>query len=77
MHRRTLNRRLNAQGTSFKELLQEVRFEISQQLLRDTRLPVVEVAEALGYAAAGAFTRAFQRWSGKSPTAWREALPTD
>jgi AraC-like DNA-binding protein len=77
MHRRTLNRRLAAQGTSFRALLQEVRFEIAQQLLRDTRIPVADVAEALGYAAAGAFTRAFQRWSGQSPTAWRAGLQRD
>jgi AraC-like DNA-binding protein len=71
MHRRTLNRRLAAQGTSFKDLLQDVRFEIAQQLLRDTHISVVAISEALGYTAAGAFTRAFRRWSGQAPADWR------
>ena len=74
MHRRTLNRRLAAGGTTFKTLLQEVRFEIAQQLLRDTRIPAACIAEALGYTAPAAFTRAFSHWSGQSPSAWR-AVP--
>jgi len=73
LHRRTLNRRLAAEGTSVKTLLQEVRFEIAQQLLRDTQMPVVDIALALGYTAAAAFTRAFKAWSGQSPTDWRTA----
>lgn len=75
VHRRTLNRRLSARGANFKVLLREVRFEIAQQLLRDTRMPIVDIAEALGYAAASAFTRAFQCWSGQSPAVWRAARP--
>ena len=71
MHRRTLNRRLAAEGTSFKALLGEVRFEIAQQLLRDTQIPILDIAAALGYTAAAAFTRAFKAWSGHSPTGWR------
>ena len=71
MHRRTLNRRLNALGITFKQLLDETRFEIAQQLLRDTRMPVVDIAVTLNYTGASAFTRAFRRWSGASPAAWR------
>ncbi len=71
--RRTLNRRLECRGTSFRTLLQEVRFETAQQLLRDTRLPIVEISAALGYASPSVFTRAFQRWSGQPPAAWRAA----
>ena len=50
MHRRTLNRRLNALGITFKQLLDETRFEIAQQLLRDTRMPMVDIAVTLNYA---------------------------
>ncbi len=71
MHRRTLNRRLNALGITFKQLLDETRFEIAQQLLRDTRMPMVDIAVTLNYADTSAFTRAFRRWSGATPAAWR------
>jgi AraC-like DNA-binding protein len=74
MHRRSLNRKLAARETSFRAVLEEVRFEIAQQLLRDTRIPLVHIAEALGYTAASTFTRAFRRWSGHSPSSWRAAL---
>lgn len=73
IHRRTLNRRLKAQGTSFRELIDDSRYDIARQLLRDTRIPVLEIASALDYADAAAFTRAFRRWSGTTPAAWRSA----
>lgn len=71
MHRRTLNRRLSACGTSFQSLLEEVRFGIARQLLRDTDLPLSQVAATLGYSDVTAFTRAFRRWAGTTPGAWR------
>ena len=71
LHRRTFNRRLQAQGTSFRAILDEVRHEAARQLLRDTTLPVIDVAAALGYAEASSFNHAFRRWSGQTPTAWR------
>jgi AraC-like DNA-binding protein len=70
--RRTLNRRLNAQGAGFQQLLDEVSFEIARQMLTDSAMDIVEVADLLGYASASAFTRAFRRWSGDTPAAWRE-----
>ncbi len=77
LHHRTLNRRLRTEGTSFKALLDETRYRIARQLLRDTQLPVQELAMRLGYADATAFTRAFRRWSGDSPTAWRSSCRLD
>ncbi len=74
VHRRTINRRLRAQGTSFQALIDETRYDIARQLLRDTRLPIREIAAALDYADAAAFHRAFRRWSGSSPAAWRAPL---
>jgi AraC-like DNA-binding protein len=71
MHSRTLSRRLGAFGTGFQELVDEGRFEIARQLLEDTSLEVSAVAASLGYTSASAFTRAFQRWSGTTPTSWR------
>ena len=73
MHRRTLSRRLNGEGTGFRELTNEVRFETARQLLSDTQIPLGQIAAALGYSEASAFTRAFRRWSGQTPTAWRAA----
>ena len=71
MHRRTLTRRLEAFDTSFKDLVDEGRFEIAQRLLQMTSMHVSQVAEALDYADASAFTRAFRRWSGTTPARWR------
>jgi AraC-like DNA-binding protein len=48
-----------------------VRYEIARQLLEGTRLPLAEIAATLGYSDPSAFTRAFRRWSGHAPAAWR------
>jgi AraC-like DNA-binding protein len=71
MHRRTLNRRLRAQDTTFHALVQETRFDIARHFLERTQLAIVEIASALDYSDASAFTRAFKRWSGTTPAAWR------
>jgi AraC-like DNA-binding protein len=71
VHRRTLNRRLSQEGTGFKAVADEIRFEIARQLLVDTDMSLGQVAAALDFSEAGAFTRAFRRWSGQTPTKWR------
>ncbi len=71
MHPRALNRRLQAERTTFRKLLNEVRFEVAGQLLLGTRLGVTEIADALGYADTSAFTRAFSRMAGAPPQKWR------
>ncbi len=71
--RRTLNRRLGAYGTTFQTALAAVRFDVARQLLRDTGMPVSQIALALGYAELAPFVRAFRRWSGRSPASWRAA----
>lgn len=68
---RTLNRRLADEGTSFMRLRDEVRYSIARQLLQGSRMPASEIAFHLGYANAGAFTVAFERWSGLAPAKWR------
>lgn len=73
MHERTLDRRLRLQGTTFKAILDDVRYEVARNLLRDTRRPVSDIAPCLGYGDDTAFSRAFRRWSGMSPGQWREA----
>ena len=71
MHPRALNRRLQAEGTTFRKLLNEARFEVAVQLLQGTRIGVTEIAAALSYADASAFTHAFRRMAGTSPLEWR------
>lgn len=70
MHPRTMERRLKALRTSFRSLIDEVRFEVSQQLLT-THMPIVAIAQSLQYSNPAAFTRAFRRWSGVPPLRWR------
>jgi AraC-like DNA-binding protein len=64
MHRRTLSRRLKGGGMGYRAIANRVRFEIARQLLEDTEVPLGQIAAALGYSEASAFTRAFRRWSG-------------
>ena len=70
MHPRTMERRLMALQTAFRSLADEVRYEVSQQLLT-TQMPIVAIAQSLQYANPAAFTRAFRRWSGAAPLRWR------
>ena len=71
MHRRTLNRRLRARGTTYQEVLDYVRFTVAAQLLRDSHISLDEVAATLGYASVTPFMRTFHRWSGTTPGRWR------
>lgn len=68
---RTLARRLAEAGTSWQALLRQVNSERAMNYLRHSQLPVGEIAERLGYSDPAAFTRAFQGWTGRSPSRWR------
>jgi AraC-like DNA-binding protein len=74
MQTRTLHRRLRAFDTSFSELVDESRYAYACQMLRDGRMEAGKVAVALGYSEPSAFTRAFRRWSGTTPSAWRSRI---
>ena len=71
IHPRTFNRRLKAAGTGFRTLADEMRFEIARQLIADTEMPLGRVSAVLDFSEPAAFTRAFQRWSGVTPSVWR------
>jgi AraC-like DNA-binding protein len=72
IHRRTLTRRLNAQGTAYRKVANAVRFEIARQLLAEPDMTIAQIAAMLKFSEPGAFTRAFRRWSGgQTPSAWR------
>jgi len=62
---------LKTEGTCFKALADEIRFEIARQLLIDTHMSLVEVAAVLDFSEPAAFTRAFRSWSGLTPSGWR------
>ncbi|HEX4190862.1 MAG TPA: AraC family transcriptional regulator ligand-binding domain-containing protein [Marmoricola sp.] len=66
---RTLRRRLAEDGTSYQELLDEVRVWMAAKLLDTGSLSVTEVAHRLGYAEAASFIHAHRRWHGRTPTA--------
>jgi len=68
---RTLKRRLAAQGVTYSEVLEEQRREKALLLLRSPSLSLDEVAEQLGYSDTSNFRRAFRRWTGVSPAAYR------
>jgi AraC-like DNA-binding protein len=70
---RTLKRKLEADGTTYSELLDEQRRAKAMLLLRRPDLAVEEIAARLGYSDAANFTRAFRRWTGTTPKAFRAA----
>jgi AraC-like DNA-binding protein len=77
MHRRTLNRHLKVQGTTFQQVLDEIRFAAASQLLENTRIPLTEIAASRGYSESSAFSRAFRRWSGTPPSRQRSRYRAD
>ncbi|WP_341675707.1 AraC family transcriptional regulator [Niveibacterium sp. SC-1] len=70
---RTLQRRLAQRQTSFHELVDETRRELATAYLEDTANSVTEVAFRVGFATPSAFSRAFMRWTGHSPSDWRRS----
>lgn len=70
---RSLQRRLEAEGTRFAQLVDEVRRELALRYIADERLALGEVAYLLGFAEPSPFHRAFKRWTGTTPSAARRA----
>lgn len=68
---RTLKRRLGENGTTFSAIVDEVRRQRAMLLLEDRTLGIGEIAHRLGYSDVANFTRAFKRWTGRSPVAFR------
>jgi AraC-like DNA-binding protein len=69
---RSLRRYLQEEGTSFRGLVERVRRERAEDLLRFGHASMGEIAAALGFSDAGTFSRAFRRWTGLAPTEFRE-----
>lgn len=71
MSARTLRRRLQDEGSGYAALLDDARRRDALRLLADPARDVAQVAGLLGYADPANFTRAFRKWTGLSPSAWR------
>lgn len=69
---RTFRRRLQEQGLSYQQLIEEARQRDSRMLLARDDLEIRRIAELLGYADPANFTRAFRSWTGMSPRSWRK-----
>jgi AraC-like DNA-binding protein len=74
MSERTLQRRLAEAGTSYVDLLSEVRSDLAKDYLKSSRTSLTEIAWLLGFSEQSAFSRAFKRWTGSSPAQYRKAL---
>lgn len=70
---RTLQRRITAEGFTFKDLLNQVRLDNAKQYLSDPQLSLFEIAALLGYEDQNSFYRAFKGWEGDSPSHWRSS----
>ena len=69
---RSLARRLNKEGTSFRKLRDETLAELAARYLNNEQLSVEVIAELLGYHDSTSFRRAFKRWYGVTPKEFRE-----
>ncbi len=71
---RALSGKLEESGTSFKQIVEDVRFEMAKQLIQNTGMSLRDISERLDYSEISAFTRAFSRWSGIAPGNWRRCM---
>jgi AraC-like DNA-binding protein len=73
MSRRTMVRRLEGEGTSFTELLDDLRYQLALRFVAAPKLTLNEISDLLGFAQVQGFHRAFKRWNGKTPNQYRDA----
>lgn len=71
---RNLQRQLQQEGTSFRQLLDETRRDLALGYVSDATLMLSEVAYLLGFSEPANFTRAFRRWTGRTPSGYRAAV---
>lgn len=71
---RTLGRHMEAAGTSYRALTDEIQKERLETLIQNHQVPIADIADALGFADQSSFGRTFRRWFGTSPQAYRAWL---
>lgn len=69
---RTLYRKLDSEGTNFKSLVDRLRSSVAIEYLTNTTIPVEEIATRCGYQDVSNFRKAFRRWTGAAPSAYRQ-----
>lgn len=77
VHRATLYRHLARAGTTFEDVVDQTRRDLAEQLLSQTDLPLLDIARLLGYRNQSAFSRAFRRWHGMTPSRWSRPSTTE
>jgi AraC-like DNA-binding protein len=73
LSKRTLQRRIEAEGTSYQKILQETREALARHYLEKTALPVAEISLLLGFDEPNSFYRAFRQWTSTTPESVRQA----
>ncbi|MDB4946789.1 MAG: Virulence regulating protein [Labilithrix sp.] len=73
LSKRTLQRRIEAEGTSFQQILKETREDLARHYLANTVLPATEISFLLGFDQPNSFYRAFRTWTGTTPDSVRHA----
>jgi AraC-like DNA-binding protein len=73
LSKRTLQRRIEAEGTSYQQILKETRQALAQHYLENTALPAAEISFLLGFDEPNSFYRAFRTWTGRTPESVRHA----
>jgi len=71
---RHLRRKLSQEGTSYEQLVDEVRRETAMRMIGEGQLSLTSIAYELGFLDPSSFTRAFRRWTDMSPTSFRQQI---
>lgn len=71
VNERTLRRKLLAEGTSFGQIIDDVRSSLASEYLKTTKMTTEDIASLVGFSDAANFRRAFKRWTGKAPSEYR------
>ncbi|SEM69045.1 AraC family transcriptional regulator [Palleronia pelagia] len=75
MSERTLYRRLSDEGLTFRDVVTEAQASLAQELLRDSTSSIAEIAFLTGFSEQSTFSRAFKRWSGQTPSQFKQHGP--
>jgi AraC-like DNA-binding protein len=77
MSLRSLQRKLQEQGTNYKDILEQTRKKLSMDYIQQRHLSLSEISYLVGFSSVGNFNRAFKRWTNKTPGEYRNSLSQD